>query len=70
MRSLAAAHQAGDFKTIHVRHLHIQQHQIDFVLKQQVQGFETGSRRHHLPILALQQRTHADQIFRVIIDDQ
>ncbi|MNI37259.1 hypothetical protein D3C73_913440 [compost metagenome] len=31
--ALAAAHQARDLETIHTRHLHIQQHQVDIVFK-------------------------------------
>ncbi|MNO85105.1 hypothetical protein D3C76_764670 [compost metagenome] len=67
---LAAAHQARHFKTVHARHLHIQQHQVDIVFKQQPERLETGCSGDHLPILALQQGAHAHQIFRVIIDDQ
>ncbi|MNE76064.1 hypothetical protein D3C80_1722770 [compost metagenome] len=68
--TLAAAHQAGDFEAIHARHLHIQQHQVDFVLKQRAQGFRSGACGEHLPVLTGQQGTHADQILRVIVDDQ
>ncbi|MCY1452308.1 hypothetical protein D9M71_692180 [compost metagenome] len=31
--ALAAPHQARDFKAVHARHLHIQQHQVDIVLE-------------------------------------
>ncbi|MNF85693.1 hypothetical protein D3C84_680990 [compost metagenome] len=68
--ALTAAHQTRDFKAIHARHLHIQQHQVDFVLKQRAQGFRSGACSDYLPVLTGQQGTHADQIFRVIIDDQ
>ena len=32
-----AAHQAGHFKTVHMRHLYIQQHQADIFLQQALQ---------------------------------
>ncbi len=67
--SLAATHQARDFKSIHARHLHIQQYQVDFVFKQQAEGLETRCSCDDLPVLALQQRAQADQVFRVIVDD-
>ncbi|MNF87229.1 hypothetical protein D3C84_696880 [compost metagenome] len=67
--ALTAAHQARHFKTVHARHLHIQQHQVDIVFEQKAEGFETGGSSNDLPVLALQQRAHADQVFRVIIDD-
>ncbi|MNP15221.1 hypothetical protein D3C76_1075700 [compost metagenome] len=70
VRTLAATHQARHFKTVHARHLHIKQHQVDIVFKQQPERLETGGSGDDLPILALQQCTHADQVFRVIIDDQ
>ncbi|MNV23529.1 hypothetical protein D3C71_1145430 [compost metagenome] len=65
---LAAAHQARHLKTVHARHLHIQQHQVHIVFEQQTEGLETRGSRNDLPVLALQQRAHADQILRVIID--
>ena len=40
-RALAAAHQSGNFKPVHAWHVHIQQHQIDLVTEQQLQGFYT-----------------------------
>ncbi len=69
-RALAAAHQPCDFETVHAGHLHIEQDQVDVVFEQKVQRLETRGGGHHVPILTLQQRAHADQIFGVIIDDQ
>ena len=33
-RTLAAAHQPGNFKAVHLRHLHVQQDQVDIMLQQ------------------------------------
>ncbi|MCY1421516.1 hypothetical protein D9M71_371740 [compost metagenome] len=49
--TLIAAHQPGDFKAVHFRHLYIHQHQVDFVLKQRAQGFYPRACRQYLPIL-------------------
>ena len=42
---LTAAHQARDFKAVHARHLHIQQHQVDIVFEQQTRGLRNPRRR-------------------------
>ena len=68
--TLAATHQAGDFEAIHAGHLYIQQHQVHFMFEQQAQGLDPRGGGHHLPVLALQQSTHAEEVFRIVIDDQ
>lgn len=68
--ALAAAHQSGDFEAVHLRHLYIQQHQVDIVFKQSTQGFHPRVCRQHLPILTGQQCPHADEVFGVIVYHQ
>ncbi|MNT81669.1 hypothetical protein D3C72_2212870 [compost metagenome] len=51
--SLAAAHQARHLITIHARHLHVQQHQVDIMFKQQAEGLEARGGSDDPPVLAL-----------------
>ncbi len=69
-RTLAAAHQTGDFKAVHAGHLDVQQHQVDVMHQQQFEGFQAGAGGDHLPVFALQKCAHAEQVFRVVIDHQ
>ncbi|MNV17922.1 hypothetical protein D3C71_1087250 [compost metagenome] len=50
---LATAHQARHFITVHARHLHVQQHQVDIVFKQQAEGLESRGGSNDSPALAL-----------------
>ena len=43
--ALAAAHQSRHFKTVHARHLHIQQHQVDVMFEQQARAPRNPRRR-------------------------
>ncbi len=69
-RSQTATHQAGDFKAIHVRHLHIKQHQIDISVQQNTQRFHARGGGDDFPVLSLQDSAHGHQVFRVIINNQ
>ena len=69
-RARRATHQARHFKAIHLRHLHVQQHQLDFVLQQTTQSGLAGSGATHLPGAVLQQGLHGHQVFLTIVHHQ
>ena len=63
-------HQAGRFKTIHVRHLHVHQHDRVVVLQHQAQRFLA---RHRGMQLAAERREYPferKQVFLFIVDEQ
>ncbi|MNJ73698.1 hypothetical protein D3C77_705290 [compost metagenome] len=49
------ADQVGDFETVHARHLHVQQHQVGFVLLQLGDGIDAVLGQQDLHAMAFQQ---------------
>ena len=65
-----ATHQPGDFETIHMRHLHVQQDQADILFQQATQGRLTRFHTTKLPVAILEQGLHGLKVFRSIIHHQ
>ena len=68
--ALGAPHQFGEFKTVHPGHLHVEQRQTDVVNEQQFKGFFARLRREDLDLVRLEQRTHRQQVFLKVVDDE
>ena len=67
---LGAAHQLGEFKAVHARHLYIEDGHGELVLQQQRKCFVRRQRLVHRAVLALDQRFEGQQVLRQIVDDQ
>ncbi|MNC48780.1 hypothetical protein D3C75_979160 [compost metagenome] len=65
-----AAHQLGQFETVHARHLHIEDGQGELVLEQQRQRCLGRLCLVHLAVLALDQGVEGQQVFWQVVDDQ
>ena len=68
--ALARTDQLGGLKTVHVRHLHVQQDGREIVVQQMAQGFGTGTRQHQLLAQPLQCRFERHQIVRRVVHQQ
>ncbi|MNQ77139.1 hypothetical protein D3C85_919980 [compost metagenome] len=69
-RTRIAAHQPRHLEAIHMRHLHIQQHQPHVLFQQTLQGRFAGIDATQQPVAAIEQSLHGLQIIRTIVHDQ
>ena len=69
-RLLRAAHQLRQLKTIHFRHLHVEDGQREIVLQQQGQRLFARGGLVDAAVALADQRIERAQVFRQIVDDQ
>src|SRR4029077_17074952 len=69
-RSLAFTDQGGRFETINDGHIHIQNDDCEFLVKQEPQSVDSGLRADQILFKVAQERFQRDKVFDVIIDEQ
>ncbi len=69
-RAFAAAHEFGQFETIHLRHVHVEQGEGHVMQQQQLERFGAGAGLDQFDVVALQQRREDQEVFLEVVDDQ
>ena len=69
-RAFAAAHQFGQFKTVHLRHLHVDQGQCDFMRQQQFQRLRARTCFQDHNTWPCQHGFGGDQVLRDVVNDE
>jgi len=60
----------ADLEAVHLRHHHVEQHDVDLLGRHAIERLAAGRRRAHIEIFRAQARFEQAHIGRYVIDDQ